>query len=192
MINLFNNIKTILAALTIGCFFVMSCENEIKKVQDLGKKTLGVEEGIDIESYMSQSGKMRAKLKAPFMLRYLLDTPKVEFPKTMHVDFYDDTLAIESQLNCKYGRYLENDNKVFLRDSVVVFNRTGDTLWTDELYWDQLKGEFYTNKFVRVKKGFNSTYILGYEGMRSDQTLSNITFFSVREGSYFTVPDSTY
>lgn len=192
MINRFNKIYDSLAAILLGCFFVVGCENEIKTVQDLGKKTLGVEEGINIESYMSQAGKMRAKLSAPYMLRYLLDTPKVEFTKSMHVDFFDDTLAIESQLSCKYGRYLENDNKVFLKDSVVVFNRTGDTLWTEELYWDQLKEEFYTNKFVRVKKGFNATYILGYGGMRSDQSLNNITFYSIREGSYYNVPDSTY
>ncbi|MCU0322477.1 MAG: LPS export ABC transporter periplasmic protein LptC, partial [Chitinophagaceae bacterium] len=164
MINRFNNISTLLAAIIMGCFFVTSCENEIKTVQDLGKRTLGVEEAKNIESYMSQAGKMRAKLSAPLMLRYLLDTPKVEFTKTMHVDFFDDTLGVESQLNCKYGRYLENDNKVYLRDSVVVFNRTGDTLWTDELLWDQIKQEFYTDKFVRLKKGFNSTYILGYGG----------------------------
>jgi LPS export ABC transporter protein LptC len=192
MINRFNNISTLLAAIIMGCFFVTSCENEIKTVQDLGKRTLGVEEAKNIESYMSQAGKMRAKLSAPLMLRYLLDTPKVEFTKTMHVDFFDDTLGVESQLNCKYGRYLENDNKVYLRDSVVVFNRTGDTLWTDELLWDQIKQEFYTDKFVRLKKGFNSTYILGYGGMRSDQSLNNYTFYSIREGSYFNVPDSTY
>ncbi len=192
MINRFTTIPTTLAAILVGCFFVMGCENEITKVQDLGKKTLGIEEGINIESYMSQAGKMKAKLKAPFMLRYLLDTPKVEFPKTMHVDFFDDTLGIESQLNCKYGRYLESDNKVYLYDSVVVFNRTGDTLWTNELLWDQLKGEFYTDKFVKVKKGFNATYIKAYKGMRSDQTLNNIRFFEVRDDSYFIVPDSSY
>lgn len=169
----------------------MGCENEIKTVQDLGKRTLGIEEGKNIESYMSQSGKMRAKLKAPFMLRYLLDTPKVEFPKTMHVDFYDDTLAVESQLNCRYGRYLENDNKVFLKDSVVVFNRTGDTLWTDELYWDQIKGEFFTDKRVRVKRDFNGKYIHGI-GLKSDQNFSNITIYNIQPDTYMVVPDSTY
>ncbi|MBP9214736.1 MAG: LPS export ABC transporter periplasmic protein LptC [Chitinophagaceae bacterium] len=192
MINSSNKIYTGLAAIIIGCFFVVGCENEIKTVQDLGKRTLGVEEGKNIESYMSQGGKMKAKLTAPIMLRYMLDTPKVEFTKSMHVDFFDDTLAIESQLKCKYGRYLENDNKVYLKDSVIVFNRTGDTLWTEELIWDQTKAEFFTNKFVKVKKGFNSTYILGYNGLRSDQSLNNITFFSIREGSYIHIPDSTY
>lgn len=187
-----NKIFFIIAALLVSCFFVVSCENKIETVRELGKKKLGVEEGINIESYMSQSGKMKAKLTAPLMLRYLLDTPKVEFPKTMHVDFYDSTLAIESKLNCKYGRYFENDNKVYLKDSVIVFNKKGDTLWTDELIWDQTKAEFFTDKFVKVKKGFNATYILGQNGLRADQSLNNLTFFNIREGSYIVVPDSTY
>jgi len=33
---------------------------------------------------------------------------------------------------------------------------------------------------------------LGYNGLRSDQSLNNITFFSIREGSYIHIPDSTY
>lgn len=180
-----------MAVILIGCLFIVSCENKIETVRSLGKRKLGVEEGYSIESFMSQSGKMKAKLKAPVMYRYLLDTPKVEFPNRMHVDFFDDTLAIESKMDCKYGRYLENDNKVFLRDSVVVFNRLGDTLWTDELYWDQNRNEFFTDKFVKVKKSFNQYYILGQNGMRADQSLKNITFFSIREGSYIIIPDSS-
>lgn len=187
-----NKIFLILAALLLSCFFIVSCENKIEVVKNLGKKRLGVEEAYSIESYMSQSGKMKAKLTAPIMLRHLLDTPKVEFIKTMHVDFFDDTLGIESRMDCKYGRYLENDNKVYLRDSVVVFNRKGDTLWTDELIWDQSKAEFFTDKFVKVKKGFNSTYILGNNGLRADQSLNNITFFNIKKGSYVILPDSTY
>jgi LPS export ABC transporter protein LptC len=192
MINSTINIKAFTTALIMGCFFMIGCENKIEVVQNLGKKSIGIEEGKNIESYLSQSGKVKAKLTAPLMLRYLLDTPKFEFPANMHVDFYDDTAAIESKMDCKYGKYFENDNKVYLRDSVVVFNRTGDTLWTDELYWDQIRGEFYTDKFVRVKKGFNANYILGYHGLRADQGLNNITFFNIGEGSYMLVPDSTY
>lgn len=187
-----NNIFLIIAALFVSCFFVVSCENKIETVRELGKKKLGVEEGINIESYMSQSGKMKAKLTAPLMLRYLLDTPKVEFPKTMHVDFYDSTLAIESKLNCKYGKYFENDNKVYLKDSVIVFNRKGDTLWTDELIWDQTRAEFFTDKFVKVKRGFNNTYIPAHNGMRANQSLTNMTFFLVKDNGYIMIPDSTY
>ncbi len=49
-----------------------------------------------------------------------------------------------------YARYREYERKVFLKDSVVVINiLKGDTLKTDELWWDQDKEEFYTDRPVR-------------------------------------------
>ncbi len=191
MIKFFKYNNSIAAALLLGCFFMCSCENEIKKVQDLGKKQIGVEEGKTIESYLSQGGKMRAKLTAPTMLRYLYDTPKVVFPNTMHVDFYDSLTTVESQLNSKYGRYLETENKVFLKDSVVVFNRKGDTLWTNELYWDQNQAKFYTDKRVRIKKAFGEQYFNGI-GMWSNQSFTDIHINNLQPDSYINVADSTY
>ena len=70
----------IIAAILFGCFFVWSCENDIREVQNLNQKTISVEEGKQIESYLSEGGKVKAKLTAPLMLRYQKDTPKVEFP----------------------------------------------------------------------------------------------------------------
>lgn len=195
MINGSTQTNTIWAALIMGCFFMCSCENNIDTVKNLGKSSPGVEEGKNIESFLSQGGKMKAKLVAPLMLRYLLDTPRVEFPNRMHVDFYDSLITVESQLNSKFGRYFENENRVFLRDSVVVFSRKGDTLWTDELYWDQNKGEFYTDKRVKVKKENNTQYINSI-GMRSNLNFTNITFYNVGrningEITFMNLPDST-
>jgi len=176
------------AAFFVGCFFVWSCENDIHEVQSLNKKTIGIEEGKNIESYLSQGGKVKAKLIAPLMLRYQLDTPKVEFPKSLHVDFFNDSTKVESKLSAKYGRYLENENKVFLRDSVVVFNMTGDTLFTKELYWDQDKALFYTDKNVIIHKPDQKVY---GTGMIADQNFKNITIKKVHD-SYVNIADSSF
>lgn len=191
MINQFIHIIKNIAAIGLGCFFIISCENKIEVLQNMDNPTLGVEEGINIESYISQSGRMKAKLTAPLMLRYLLDTPKIEFTKSLHVDFYDDTLAVETQLNARYAQYLESDSKVLLKDSVIVFNRTGDTLWTSLLYWDQNKQEFYTDKPVKVKREFSQKYIHSL-GIRADQSLRDITFYKVQPDSYIIVTDSIH
>src|SRR4051812_9988400 len=121
MINSNSKFFPILAAMIIGCFFVCSCENDIREVQDLNKKKPSIEEGKQIESYLSEAGKVKAKLLAPVMLRYT-DSSKVEFPKSLKVDFYSDSATVESRLSARYGRYMENENKVYLRDSVVVYN----------------------------------------------------------------------
>jgi len=79
------------------------------------------------------------------------DSPMIEFTKTLHVDFFDDSTKPESQLFAKYGRYYETKGKVLLRDSVVVFNIKGDTLKTNELWWNRDMQLFYTNEKVQVR-----------------------------------------
>lgn len=178
----------ILAAFIAGCFFILSCENDINIVKNLNKKSIGIEEGKQIESYLSQGGKVKAKLMAPTMLRYQLDTPKVVFPNSLKVDFYNDSTKIESRLFAKYGQYLENDNKVFLKDSVVVFNINGDTLFCQELYWDQVKSIFYTDKNVIIHKPDQKVY---GNGLIADQSFK---WFTIKHphNSFMNIKDSSF
>ena len=170
-----------------------SCENDINEVRDLGRKKASIEEGKNIESFLSMNGKMRARLTAPLLLRYQGDSArKAEFPKSLHVDFFNDSLKIESQLNAKYGRYLENENKVYLRDNVVAFNIKGDTLFCEELYWDQTLEKFYTDKKVTISKNFRHGLFIGLNGMTCKQDLSGLILYNINNtGSFTFIPDST-
>lgn len=136
--------------LLLFAFLISGCENDEQEVKALFKKKLGIDEAVNIESYMSQSGKMRAKLTAPLMLRYQDTSSRIELPKKLHVDFFDSSLNIESKLDAMFALYYENRNQVFLRDSVRVYNIKGDTLFCKELYWDQSLEKFYTDKPVRI------------------------------------------
>ncbi len=141
------------AALLMGCFFISSCENSQKQLYDLTSRRIGVEEGKGISINYSVGGKTKAVLTAPVMLRYQDTVPYTEFPKTIHTDFYDANLIIESKLDALYARYMETESKVFLRDSVRLFNNKGDTLYCTELYWDRnrIGKEFYTDKPIRIR-----------------------------------------
>jgi len=165
-----------------------SCENNIQEVRNLGIKKTGQEIAENVESYMSQDGKVKAKLISPLMLRTESDTPVVEFPKTLRVDFYGDSIKLESRLFAKYGRYQENQGKVFLRDSVVVFNIKGDTLFTNELWWDRDKAIFYTDKHVLIKQPFNQQFE-GKDGMTADQSFKSWTLLN--GSGVRNVPDSS-
>jgi len=177
------------AVLLTGCFFVCACENDMQEVKALSKRTTAVEEAVNVESYYSQAAVVKAKLTSPLMLRIQSDTTAYEFPKSLHVDFYNDSTQIESQLFAKYGRYMENQNKVLLRDSVIVFNVKGDTLRTAELWWDQNKGNFYTDKPVSIHKGH--TDIINAIGMTASQDLDDINLFKIQPSTYLHVADST-
>src|ERR1700743_2332418 len=150
-VNLINRSLVILlvtAGLFAGCG---------KKPKEAAVNTRAVsipEEVLNVESFMSEgdnvggklSAKVKGKLTAPYMLRYQrTDTPYTEFPRSLHVDFYkvdsnakaNTAPSVESQMDAMYGKYFENNEKVFLRDSVVVKNiLKGDTVRCRELWWD--------------------------------------------------------
>jgi LPS export ABC transporter protein LptC len=160
------------AALLAGCFFIGACENSQQQLNELTSRRIGVEEGKAIRINYSVGGKTKAILTAPVMLRYQDTVPYIEFTKTIHADFYDDSLTIESKLDALYGRYMETESKVFLRDSVRLFNRNGDTLYCDELYWDRNRPgrEFYTDKPVRIR---TKTHLINGVGFESSQDFKN-------------------
>ena len=178
--------KFTIAALITSCFFVFACENKMGDVQKWGRKHPQVDEARNIESFLSLEGKMKARLTAPVMLRYL-DT-LTEFPKSLHVDFYNDSLKVESQLSAKYGRFRESEHVVYLRDSVVVFNVSGDTLFCKDLYWDQHKGTFYTEKDVLIRKPGNQ--VMPGKGLTAAQDFRSYTIKQVYNG-VINIPDSS-
>ena len=188
----------IFVSFIVLCCLLLSCENDMKAVSELGYKKIGIEEGKYIESYMSTAGKVKAKLTAPYMLRSQYDSAKVEFTKTLNVEFYDSLLKPQSFLFAKYGRYLEFDNTVLLRDSVVLYTIKHDTLWCNELIWDQTKGTFFTDKPVVVSQDNSSVRQKFFaRGMQSDQAFKNIQFFKVgslynnNKDNFIIIRDST-
>jgi LPS export ABC transporter protein LptC len=161
-------------ALFIGsCFFVISCGNDTKTINAWTGSQLLVDEVRSVTTLFSQNGVMRANLKAPLMLRYGIDTLITEFPKSLHVDFYDSLVKVESWVDAKYGKYFQSLNKVLLRDSVKVINLKGDTLHTSELWWDQNAKQFYTDSAVRIIQ--QGKRIRGGKGMEASQDLNNVT-----------------
>jgi LPS export ABC transporter protein LptC len=158
------------AAMISSCFLFSACENDEQSIHEWTEQKMMVEKAVDVTSLFSQSGELRARLKAPVMLRYQSDTVAVEFPNTLHVDFFDSTRNRESWLDARYGKYFESLNKVLLRDSVVVINIKGDTLNTAELWWDQAQRKFYTDSVVRIST--IDKRIMGGKGLEAGQDMT--------------------
>ena len=159
------------------CTGLCSCETDMSDVPNLKDRRAALDEGKGIQIYMSQNGKVKGKLTAPLMYSYQGDSAYTEFPHSLHVDFYNDSMQKESQLDARYGKERSWENKVFLKDSVVVINVIkGDTLRCDELWWDKNTQKFYTDKPVRYSQ---SDHFVNYgrNGMEARQDLSNIIFF---------------
>jgi len=186
-----HKIFKIAVACLSSCFFMVACENNVDAVKALGARVSGIDVGKDVAIYVSNDGKLGAKLTAPLMNRYLEDSSKmIEFPQSIHVDFYKDSNQIESQLSAKYAKYKETENMVYLKEDVVVFNTLGDTLWCKEMYWDQNTGKFYTEQDVVVKQHSPLAKIYG-KGLEANQNLTDIRIFKPQANSYAIIQDSS-
>jgi len=169
-VNLYSSILMMIALVA------SSCENDEQKINALFKRRLGVDEAEQITSFMSQGGKMKAKLTAPLMLRYQDSSSRIELPKTLHVDFYDSLLNVESKMDAEFALYYETRKTVFLRDNIKVYNSKGDTLFCKELTWDQSLEKFYTDKPVRI----NTPDIIMYgEGLSAPQDFKTFEIYKV-------------
>ena len=161
------------ATLILCTTFLFSCENDPSVVKSLNAKNLDVEEAVKVDINYTLAGNAKAKLLSPLMLRVQDTVLYVEFPKTLHVDFYNDSGVIESRLDAKYAKYLESQSKILLRDSVRFIGlKNGDTLYCDELYWDRNRPvyQFYTDKPVQIRTKMQSQNGIGFETSQDFKT----------------------
>lgn len=166
----------------------LSCENSESEIKALNSKGIQKDEAIKVESFLSQAGAVKAKLTTPLMLRVNADTPYVEFPKTLHVDFFNPLKIIESKLDSKYGKYYESLNKIYLRDSVRVVSINKDTLYCEDLWWDQNKQLFYTDRPALLKSP--AQIIPAKFGLEATQDFKHIKFKEVKDVKLLTEGDS--
>jgi LPS export ABC transporter protein LptC len=164
--------KKFSASTLLLLLLLCGCENNPAEVNELSSKKTGVEEAKDVHINYTTAGKTKGVLTAPLMYRVQDTLPYIEFPQTVHVDFYKDSM-IESRLDARYAKYIETQSKVFLKDSVRVINTKGDTLYCEELWWDRNRtnNEFYTTKPVRILTPLRVIY---GSGMESKQDFTNM------------------
>ncbi|MBX2934666.1 MAG: LPS export ABC transporter periplasmic protein LptC [Ferruginibacter sp.] len=174
-------ITPICTLLLVMLMLATSCGNSDAEIDAYNKKSLGIEEIKNADINYTIGGKPKAKLTSPIMLRVQQSNPYVEFPKTLHVDFFNEKGEVDSRLDARYGKYFEQESKVFLKDSVRVINTLGDTLYCNELWWDRNRTgrEFYTDKPVRIRKKMEVT---DGTGMEAAQDFKNWVILNPSKG----------
>ena len=70
-----------------------SCENDKNEVLLLTRKTnQPVESATNIEVLYSDSARLKVKMTAPVMNRFVSEKPYLEMPKGVNLKFFDDSL----------------------------------------------------------------------------------------------------
>ena len=150
-----------------------SCENDIEKIHSITSQIehpeLSAENAIIL---YSDSGKVEMKLTANRIAQFSkAERPYIEFPDGIYVEFYDDSLNIESQMRSNYAIYYMDDKRWEARGDVEAINKIkGEKLNTEELFWDENKRTIYSNSFSRIETADGTFY--GENGFESNQRFS--------------------
>lgn len=161
--------------LLISALVVTGCKNDLSKYKAaLDQSILNVERAEEVTIIYSKDGLTKARLFTKnFQHIQNVNPTYIEMSKGLKVEFYNDTLQVQSVLTAKYGKYFEQSGNVLVRDSVVVTNIKKEQLNTEELVWNEKLQKFYTEKFVRIT---TPTQVIYGDGLESNQ---NFTIYKI-------------
>jgi len=173
--------KTYLKLLVFAAILVLlfqSCENDLKVVKAFSDPEKGPDIAMfNFETIYSDSAKIKGKLTAPILDRYDSNNKKYsEFPKGLHVYFYNDSMVVKAEIMAKYAINQDNTQLWEARNDVVVINSKGEKLNTEQLFWDQNKKIIYTKKYCRITTP-DGNQSIGENGMEANENFEHWKLF---------------
>ena len=106
------------AAVLITAAFLVSCDKSGQTVQELSKlnkqrDSLTVEVANDVKIIYTDDAILRAKIAAPVMKRFPdKNNPRMEMPKGVKANFFDEFGEIQSSLTARYAMHYERDDRI--------------------------------------------------------------------------------
>ncbi|TBN02689.1 LPS export ABC transporter periplasmic protein LptC [Hyunsoonleella flava] len=156
----------------IGLFLIMltSCTNNLKDVQNIGisdNEPIGVAENINLK--YTDSGKVKAILKSPKMYDYSnMKFAYNEFTDGVNLELFED--GKKSVVISDYAIIYNKTNIIDLQGNVKITTHSNDTLFAEQLYYDQEKNWLFTNKPVTFRTGQD---IINGNGFDSNSKFTN-------------------
>lgn len=152
----------IVTVITVTMFF--SCKDNFKDVQKIGmseNEPIGVAENINLK--YTDSGRVKAVLVSPKMLDYSnRDFPYNQFDEGVTLDLFDDDNK-RTVVVADYAIIYNRTNLIDLQGNVKITTNTRDTLFAEQLYYDQKTEWLFTNQPVSFRKGQDLIHGNGFD-----------------------------
>lgn len=145
---------------------ILACENELEDVQRLyDYPDPNIERVESPRITFSDSGLVQAYVRGPLLHRKAGVSGNFTdmFIEGVEVEFLGEDGKPTSWLFADYGENRKTVNEVYVRDNVLLYNTEGDTLQSEDLYWDISKSILYTDKFARLRSQGKLFYGFGFK-----------------------------
>ncbi len=168
-------ILNIVTAIAVTMFF--SCKDNFKEIQKIGvseNEPIGVAENFNLKH--TDSGKLKVILISPKMLDYSnRDFSFNEFPNGITLDIFDDENK-KSVIISDYAIIYNQTSLIDLQGNVKITTNTNDTLYAEQLFYDQKKEWLFTNKPVKFRQGQD---LINGNGFDSDSKFTSAEVLEV-------------
>ena len=165
-----------IALLFVAAMF-LSCNNTLKEVQDLDTASyapMSIAENINTK--YTDSGRLTSILISPKMLNFTnREFPFYEFPEGIDLTLFDDKMNKNTVTANKAIVYSQTD-LIDLQGNVVLTTATNDTLFTEQLFYDQTKEWLFTNFPVKFR---TTDYLTNGNGFDSNKNVTNAQVLEV-------------
>jgi LPS export ABC transporter protein LptC len=162
------NAINMVTIIIVTMFF--SCKNNIKEVQNIGVLDSGpLTIAENINTKYTDSGRLRSVLISPRMLNYSnREFAFYEFPEGINLTLYDEDNN-ESHVVSDFAILYDDTDLIDLQGNVVLSTHNRDTLFADQLYYDQKRQWLFTNQPVRFR---TADQIINGNGFDSDRNFT--------------------
>lgn len=159
-----------LGALAASCFgfalcLLASCTNDPRELRAL----VAIDNGptMEVDSLCidyTEHGRLSSRIFTPKMQSYDRDGVLYdEFLEGIDVKVYNDSGRVTSTIRANYALYWREKKVWEARYRVCAVNLNGDTIRTEQIFWDQQAGRVYTGANVQVRTKDATLYGRGFE-----------------------------
>lgn len=155
---------------------LLSCGKNASKYAAVNQETIVTMRSEDLSMTVSKNGLRSYHFTTPLMEQYgLASDPYTKYPEGVYVEtFQDSTEIVESTLRADEAIYYEKRDLWMASGNVVATGvSSGNTLYTEQLFWDAKTDRIYSNVKVKVVDADGEHY---GESLVSDKDLSTWEF----------------
>ncbi len=159
----------VLLAAVVFASCMRNTEQELQQIEaEQERSSLTV---FDLHTVVTDTGFYRYEFESPELHQYdNLEEPIVDFPHGLRFKmFVNRGETVRMRIRCNNAKYFKQRNLWELNNDVEAINEKGNTLNTEQLYWNSDEKKIYSDKFVKITT--ESQVITGV-GFESDDAMT--------------------
>ena len=156
-----------------------ACSNDLKKVKEISTEFLSVERGKEVEILFTEDGLPTIRIIAPTAVRYNTeppDLPYTVFPDGLKLYVYNEDGELDSELSANEGKMTDNSDDLEVNGDVVIINKKGEQLNTENLTWNKVNKKIRSEGFVKI---FTNDEIIYGSGFEADENFTNYLIYNI-------------